>query len=158
MSKYPLQALLELREQREQKAIVALNLAKLQYKYACEQKVRCALELEQFCAYHKQKKQDYYDSILNTVMTQNAMLEFNLKLANLSMQEQELKLKLEQAQAKEEQAKKQVNEANQKFINLHKALVKIQKHKDLYLSMQELEELRQSDLELEEFRFKVNIF
>lgn len=154
MFKYPLEALLNLRQHRlehaqkmkqAQRQIVTMALQNYQAK---EQ------EYKDFKVFKEQETERIYNSIVDQVLSQKELNKTFAKVANLDIRLQEIGQEVELALKKYQEQKRKLEECNQKEKAYNLSLLKLQTHKEKFIAKEQKELNYKEEQELEEFMAK----
>ncbi len=157
MARYPLAALLVLREQRLNKATQTVATRKEQVRLAKSQLKQAQTQLEEYLSWRSEEIERRYQALLGTVQSQQELADFNAGLGALYAQEESLNQALTQAQVNWEQAREALKAAEAALHAAHKAHEKLLRHQELWqVKERALAEYR-ADQELEDFKGKAPV-
>lgn len=152
---YPLKTLLFLREGRVDKATREQRACRQKLEMALAFKEKCEQELRDYKVFKQAEIERRYEAILNTVMSQKQITEFNHNIASLDLKEADLMQAVIKAQQDIDVAKSNYDKSTLAVQLAQKAVLKLQKHQEQWLALDKLEQEQKADLELEDFKVKV---
>lgn len=152
MEKYPLQALLNVRQYREKNAQHAVLSAEKAYADYVKQCTEQTQEIQNYHTWRLTEEEKKYTEIMGNCLTVQDLDDFKqyfglLKAKELAMEEELAKLE----QMKQE-AKEQLVLRKEEFKTAQKNTAKIEAHKNIWKQEDKKEQERKEDLEAEEFK------
>ena len=154
MNEYPLEKLLVLRERRKDEATD--NVRHIQNKIRHE--VELLETLNKNLADYKEWKDEEinrrYNTIIDTIKTQDELISFNQGIAGLSTKEDEIQCSIVTKQKEIDDLQLELSKALEIMHSAQKSLQKIESHKNLFKERIKKELLYKEELELEDFKVK----
>ncbi len=152
MDKYPLQSLIGIRDRRFQDALAQQREMQRLLTLALETLDALKKELADYKIWKIEETARRYDEIMLQVKTQKELNEFNEGLAQLDVREATLHEKVVLQEEAVRKAKEDLDNAIKKANELHKGVMKLETHKDLWLIEQKKIAEYKIDQELEDFK------
>ncbi|MCR5814015.1 MAG: type III secretion protein [Desulfovibrio sp.] len=150
--KYPLAPMLRVRQKHEDQAKQDVLAAEERLKAAEEALALCQQELSRYRVWRPQEEDRRYAAIFGKALDVEKLRVFREQLASLAQGEVEREQKVFDAQTVVRERETKVQAARQALLLARKALLKLEKHQDIWLESMRKEEERLSDLEMEEVR------
>ena len=152
MEKYPLEALLSVRQYREELAKRLVRSAETALREAEQNIEEKKTALENFKIWRREEEERRYDAIMNVPMPMEKLDAFKASLAMLAAEENLHEEAVRQAENEREKRRKELDTAKSSAKTASRNTSKIQAHKDIWKEDARKENERKEDLELEEFR------
>lgn len=152
MEPYPLEALLTVREYREESAKRQVRNAEERLREAEQAVETRKKELEDYRAWRKAEEDRRYASIMNKALRLEDLDAFKAGLALLAVEEDARRQAVSDAEKSAAQRRDELTRAREAVKTASKNTSKIQAHKDIWKEEAKKEAEHQEDLELDEFR------
>ena len=152
MESYPLDALLTVRQYREESAKRQVRIAETSLREAEELVEKKKKELEEYRIWRRAEEDRRYEAIMNVPLSLERLDAFKAGLACLAAEENEKEQAALQAEKEVEHRQSILKKAKDDAKTASKNTSKIQAHKDIWKEDAKKEAERKEDLELEEFR------
>lgn len=154
MSKYPLEALMSIRERRYDKHTKDRMLKQKLLEQARNTVLQKEKELKEYRQWRIEEEARRYNSIMNNNYSIEKIQIFNVEIKQLGVKELELSEEVKKLEIKVDEAKGELELAEKIERESHKKLQKLDTHKTLWKAEQRLLELREEDQEMEDFTVK----
>ena len=151
---YPLAMLINLRERRYQGALADEKHKKQLLQLAAQELESKKQELSDYLAYREEEIERRYQEILDSVKTQEEIAAFNSGLGLLYEKESVLKAEIAELNQKMQAARRALDKAREQVVVAHKAVQKLESHREIWLAEQRRLLEYKADLEMEDFRVK----
>lgn len=152
MEKYPLQALLNVRQYREKNAQNAVRQAENAYKECAEQCQKQAEAVQSYHTWRLAEEERKYDEIMGTCLTAEELDNFKQYFSKLKEKELALEEELAKLEKQKQAAKEQIAVKREEFKTAKKNTAKIEAHQKIWKQEEKKEQERKEDLEAEEFK------
>ena len=152
MEQYPLGSLMQLREFRKEEAQRATTAQRHQVTAAQKAYQKGQEELEAFIIEVNQRIESIYDSVMNTAVSQKKLSSIFGKISSLYSEIDDRKLSVERLKQNVEKEKDRLAKLQDEQLKREQAVMKLQKHKEIWIEKQKQFEEYKADLELEEFK------
>ena len=152
MESYPLEALLSVRQFREEDAKRSVRYAELAVREAEDEVLRRKEALEAFRRWRREEEERRYDAIMLKALSIRQIDDFKAGLASLAAQESLKEEEVRKAEKNVLDRKKALEDCRAQAKKAMKNTAKIHAHKDIWAEEARKEAEHQADLEMEEFR------
>lgn len=152
MADYPLQALLNVRQYREQSAQNAARAAENAYRECSEKCLKQKKAIEEYRQWRFEEEERKYSEILEKKMTAEELENFRNSLSLLKAKENAMEEELANLEAEKQKAKELSEQKKEEFKTAQKNTAKIEAHRQIWKQEEKKEQERQEDLEAEEFK------
>ncbi len=150
---YPLDALLQVRVHRENRAKSELAKARNIEEEARDNLLQAKEEFQNYREWRLLEEKSRYDAIIGKACTKQDFDDLKNGLAKLEIHEAELDKKVMDAKQNLQQAQEQVHAAKDFFLSMQKDKEKINAHKDIWQESLIKEEMLLEDKETEDFNY-----
>lgn len=152
MADYPLQALLNVRQYREQSAQNAARAAENAYRECSEKCLKQEKAIEEYRQWRFEEEERKYSEILEKKMTAEELENFRNSLSLLKAKENAMEEELANLEAEKQNAKELSEQRKEEFKTAQKNTAKIEAHRQIWKQEEKKEQEKQEDLETEEFK------
>ncbi len=148
---YPLRSLLSLRHHREENAKNEVRKEEKKYEHEQEHLIQLQKSKEEYERKLPELVESEYEKIIGKNCTLKDIENVKEKVAKLEQVLVMHSIKIEEQKQVIEKCKENLLKAREAVLFARKEAIKIEKHQEIWLSIQQKEAQRMEDLELEEF-------
>lgn len=152
MEEYPLQALLQVRRIRENKARTAVATAQKQLAAARALLEEKKVELENYRRWRVEEEERLLNDLIGKPVRVGVLTDTRMQIASMREKEIDYQDAIRQAEKKVDEAEEALADARRKLAKATREMLKLEEHRSIWREEQRLEQERFADAELEDFQ------